>query len=224
MSQLGDDVQRVRRRLRRDGAFFGLAVGDPGVGKSILLQHLARALDPTFVMRERTTFSGDQAIRVATDVCPRYGVLILDELVKGGNARRASSGDNVRLMTFLRIFRELNIGLLSAYPYWVELDPAIQRSTNRVYDVVGRGLATPYTVHKRQFNKEIRLRRARTFRFPDLPAAERAEYKELKESFVRIEGRQLPGQRGDPFEREVGEISRAIEGRLGKISFRPGPA
>ncbi len=107
--------EHVRQQLRRNYDVLALITGRPGVGKSHLANYLAHQTDPTFTVRGRTFWSGKSLIW-GSERAPRYSTVVWDEIVEGGLAIEAITGENRDVLKHLITGRSLNLFTIACAP------------------------------------------------------------------------------------------------------------
>jgi len=186
--KLLDKVREIKAALRRDDCRLGVLTGPPRRGKSTLKLQLARLVDDNFTI-DRVTFNAD-TFKVACVEAPPGSAVSLDEAIKGGNARRAMSEENVGMMNWLTIWGHRNLLGLIAYPKWSRLDPAIKDFVNFRIHIPVRGIAIWYDVYHPDRAKDAVLIERFRFRFNDLPEGEfRTAYQAKKTEFTKKESK-----------------------------------
>ena len=219
-SPMRQEVELIRRRLRRNLSWQAAFVGERGNGKSTLMLQMARAIDPDFTIR-RVTWNTADTIRIASQV-PKFSVIVQDE--GAPSKRRSMSRDNVGMVDFFATFREFNVCVFVARPELQEFDPAIVRTMNRIYNVLEVGRVRAETVRKSQFYSGWRLNTVWDARFPQyshmLTPEDYETYRQAKDSKLRMHGRSLPGQMGDAMEKAKDALRDTVNSRVKQ--FIPG--
>jgi hypothetical protein len=115
VTTLDEFVTSVRRQLHANYDVLALITGKPGSGKSNLANFLARKVDPTFSIPERTFFSGKSLIW-GSERAPRYSAVVWDEIVEGGLAIEAITSENRDVLKHLITGRSLNLFTVACAP------------------------------------------------------------------------------------------------------------
>lgn len=183
-----EKLDAVKTALKRDDVRLVVHTGPPRRGKSMCSLWFARYIDPEF-NADRVTFKSDD-FKTACVSAPPGSAVGLDEAIKGGNARRAMSDENVGMMNWLAIWGHRNLYGYVCYPKWSRLDPAIKDFVHhRIHHPI-RGVAIWYDVYHPDHAKEpVQIQRFK-FRFPDIPDGPfKQAYLQKKADFTKKESK-----------------------------------
>lgn len=233
----------IKEKLRKDGVHLTVHTGPPRKGKSTLDKTFCRYIDPGFSVNQ-VAFSASEFKARCVTAGPATAVS-MDEAIRGGNARRAMSSENVDMMDWLAIWGHRNLYGSICYPKWSRLDRAIKDYVDtRIHHPV-RGIAVWYDVlHPDRLDEPV-LRPVGKFRFGPLPNGPfRAAYEARKAEFTTGESepeqpkedarvklslvdvevaarRRLAGEAWTEIARDFGVTPNAIRKRVGERTNLP---
>ena len=197
-----DDLRAAARRIRK--------VRD---------QHL-HTPRPGFDPARQMVFTGQAFRRRAVELEP-YKALVLDEAIKGGFARRATSGDNVGLAEYLTVGGERNLLNFVCWPGARWLDPILRewRSTWNIN--VLRRYRDHAVYQMRQFHEGEKVydkpRVKFTFALPKPRGPKWDAYRKCKSDFVQRVGRTGGDDGHDAGEAFYEQTLRVLRGKVRQI-------
>jgi len=146
---LRNNLDIVRKDLRKDYDCFFVISGREGYGKSTLAAQIALYLDPTYNL-SRCTFTAEQ-FEQAVLTADKYQAVVFDETMGYLGSRGAMSKFNRRLIKIMSEMRSRNLIVILCIPSFFELDkyPAMHRSTGLIH-VPKRGMYQSFDYRKKK--------------------------------------------------------------------------
>lgn len=143
-----------------------------GIGKTTLAIQLCRFLDEGGWNAEEKAFIDIQKYLNAYLDVDSQSALLLDEIGKGADSRRATSTDNVQLSHGWQMLRSMNVATVATLPSTNTLDFRMLELADYWILVKKRGLAQPFEIRVNDFNGNVarkELPGEEHIRFADLP-------------------------------------------------------
>jgi len=128
-----------KRAVRHDRDHVACVVGDPGSGKSVFAQQMAKFYDSAFD-ESRIYFEGEALVKALVDPkTPKYRAFVYDEAREGLSARNSMSRINKIITDCLAEIRQKNLFLIVVLPDFWDLDSNVANKRSRclyhVYEV-----------------------------------------------------------------------------------------
>jgi hypothetical protein len=196
--QVGEDLLKCRKEIKKDWDMFFVIDGEEGTGKSVLAQQLAFFCDRTLTI-DRVVFRASE-FKEAVLKAKKREVIIWDEAYGGMASRKAMSAVNHMLIDLMAEIRQRNLFVFMVLPSFFELDKyaAIHRSRTlfHVYhNKFRRGFYHVYKKSQKQkmylFGKKnynykiVKKPGIRCARFADFYTVDREAYKKKKTESLR---------------------------------------
>lgn len=195
-SNFGILGQQAKTKLQNDNDIKIIIVGansQTGIGKTTLAVQLCRFIDQHGWSADDKAFVNTQKYINAHMDKPAGSALLMDEIEKAADSRRAMSNENVELSQAWATMRARNIATVTTSPSVNLVDNRMMELADYWILVKRRGVAQPYKIEVNDFNGKIRrkpLPGEEHIRFKDLPDDDRdKEYlDEVKDQMLRGEG------------------------------------
>lgn len=142
-----------------------------GIGKTTLAVQLCRFIDDNGWSADDKAFIDIQKyLNAYLDMEPQ-SALLLDEIGKGADSRRAMSSDNVDLSHGWQMLRARNVATIATLPSTNTLDPRMLELADYWILVKNRGIAQPFEVKVNDFNGNVSRK--------ELPGEEHIQFADL---------------------------------------------
>lgn len=194
-SNFGILGQQAKRKLSNDNDIKIIIQGknsQTGIGKTTLAIQLCRYIDSDWSAEEHAFIDTREYVNAHMEM-PKGSALLLDEIEKGADSRRAMSQENVDLSQAWATLRARNIATVCTLPSISMLDSRMLELADYWVLVKRRGWAQPYQVEVNDFNHKIQrkpLPGKQHIRFADLPSddPDKEYLDEIKDQMLQEEG------------------------------------
>lgn len=194
-SNFGILGEQARRKLSNDNDIKIIIQGknsQTGIGKTTLAIQLCRFIDDGWNAKNNAFIDTREYVNAHMDK-PKGSALLLDEIEKGADSRRAMSQENVDLSQAWATLRARNIATVCTLPSISMLDNRMLELADYWVLVKRRGWAQPYKVEVNDFNHKIQrkpLPGDQHIRFADLPSgdADKEHLDTIKDQMLHEEG------------------------------------
>lgn len=152
-SHFGFLGQKAKAKLRNDNDIKIIIQGansQTGIGKTTLAIQLCRFIDDDWNAKDKAFIDPREYINAHLDY-PKGSALLLDEIEKGADNRRANSKSNVELSQAWATLRARNIATVCTLPSISMLDGRMLELADYWILVKQRGLAQPFEINVNDF-------------------------------------------------------------------------
>lgn len=148
---------KARQKLRSDNDIKIIIVGknsQTGIGKTTLAIQLCRYIDPQWSANKKAFIDPRDYVNAHMNY-PKGSALLLDEIEKAADSRRANSHENVELSQAWATLRARNIATVTTSPSVNLVDKRMMELADFWILVKKRGWAQPYEIKVNDFNGKI---------------------------------------------------------------------
>ncbi len=141
-----------------------------GIGKTTLAIQLCRFIDENWSAEDKAFIDIQKYLNAYLDM-ESQSALLLDEIGKGADSRRATSHDNVQLSHGWQMLRARNVATIATLPSTNTLDSRMLELADYWILVKKRGLAQPFEIRVNDFNGNVARK--------ELPGEEHIQFVDL---------------------------------------------
>lgn len=148
---------KARQKLQSDNDIKIIIVGknsQTGIGKTTLAIQLCRYIDPQWSANKKAFIDPRDYVNAHMSY-PKGSALLLDEIEKAADSRRANSHENVELSQAWATLRARNIATVTTSPSVNLVDKRMMELADFWILVKRRGWAQPYEIKVNDFNGKI---------------------------------------------------------------------